>query len=136
MKLSHNINTKADNVFCPCCEKGEKIIDKKLITMFELLRSSLNEYYNKKIGLKISSGYRCKEYNKDLKRRGFKASSRSRHMRGMAFDVHPIGITPQELVMFCMKIHSENKILTGELVVYDWGVHFATGSKRFRDFRS
>jgi len=40
-----------------------------------------------KIPFKINSGYRTKEYNEDLLRRGFKASKKSSHLKGLAADI-------------------------------------------------
>ena len=36
---------------------------------------------------KITSGFRCKEYNEDLIRRNFKASRSSSHLKGLAADI-------------------------------------------------
>ena len=40
-----------------------------------------------KVPFKINSGYRTKEYNISLKKRGFKASPTSAHMEGLAADI-------------------------------------------------
>jgi len=37
--------------------------------------------------IKITSGFRTKAYNKDLKARGYKASSKSSHLKGLAVDI-------------------------------------------------
>jgi uncharacterized protein YcbK (DUF882 family) len=39
------------------------------------------------IPFKITSGFRCKEYNEDLIRRNFKASRSSSHLKGLAADI-------------------------------------------------
>ncbi len=39
------------------------------------------------IPFKITSGFRCKEYNEDLIRRNFKASRNSSHLKGLAADI-------------------------------------------------
>ena len=39
------------------------------------------------IPFKITSGYRTKEYNKDLLKRGYKASKNSSHLVGKAVDI-------------------------------------------------
>lgn len=39
------------------------------------------------IPFKITSGFRCKEYNEDLIRRNFKASRSSSHLKGLASDI-------------------------------------------------
>lgn len=39
------------------------------------------------IPFKITSGYRTKEYNEDLIKRGYKASKNSSHLKGLAADI-------------------------------------------------
>jgi uncharacterized protein YcbK (DUF882 family) len=39
------------------------------------------------IPFKITSGFRCKEYNEDLIKRGYKASRNSSHLKGLAADI-------------------------------------------------
>ena len=39
------------------------------------------------IPFKITSGYRTKEYNEDLIKRGYKASRNSSHLKGLAADI-------------------------------------------------
>ena len=39
------------------------------------------------IPFKITSGYRTKEYNEDLLARGYKASAKSSHLKGLAVDI-------------------------------------------------
>ena len=39
------------------------------------------------IPFKITSGVRCKEYNQDLIKRGYKASRTSSHLKGLAADI-------------------------------------------------
>ena len=39
------------------------------------------------IKFKITSGFRCKEYNEDLIKRGYKASRNSSHLKGLAADI-------------------------------------------------
>ena len=43
--------------------------------------------HNAGIPFKITSGYRTKEYNEDLTRRGYKTSKNSSHMKGVAVDI-------------------------------------------------
>ena len=54
----------------------------KILEMLDLAR----EKFDKPI--KITSGYRTKEYNEDLKARGYKASPKSSHLKGLAVDIH------------------------------------------------
>jgi len=39
------------------------------------------------VPFRITSGYRTKEYNKQLKKRGYKASTNSAHLKGLAADI-------------------------------------------------
>tara|TARA_R100000742_G_C4278120_1_gene100612 strand:+ start:1330 stop:1764 length:435 start_codon:yes stop_codon:yes gene_type:complete len=39
------------------------------------------------VSFKINSGYRTKQYNEDLKKRGYKASNNSAHLKGLAADI-------------------------------------------------
>ena len=41
----------------------------------------------KEVPFKITSGYRTKEYNEDLIKRGYKASKNSSHLKGLAADI-------------------------------------------------
>jgi uncharacterized protein YcbK (DUF882 family) len=58
-----------------------KNMSPKILEMLDLAR----EKYDKPI--KITSGYRTKAYNQDLKKRGYKASSKSSHLKGLAVDI-------------------------------------------------
>ena len=60
---------------------GEKM-SPKILEMLDLAR----EKYDKPI--KITSGYRTKAYNEGLKKRGYKASPNSSHLKGLAVDIH------------------------------------------------
>ena len=58
-----------------------KQMSEKILDMLDLAR----EKFDKPI--KITSGFRTKAYNKDLKARGYKASSKSSHLKGLAVDI-------------------------------------------------
>jgi uncharacterized protein YcbK (DUF882 family) len=58
-----------------------KNMSPKILEMLDLAR----EKYDKPI--KITSGYRTKAYNQDLKKRGYKASPNSSHLKGLAVDI-------------------------------------------------
>lgn len=57
-------------------------MDPKILEMLDLAR----EKFDKPI--RITSGYRTKEYNEELKARGYKASPNSSHLKGLAVDIH------------------------------------------------
>ena len=59
-----------------------KQMSEKILDMLDLAR----EKFDKPI--KITSGFRTEAYNKDLKARGYKASSKSSHLKGLAVDIH------------------------------------------------
>jgi len=57
-------------------------MDPRILEMLDLAR----EKFDKPI--KITSGYRTKEYNNELKKMGYKASPNSSHLKGLAADIH------------------------------------------------
>lgn len=57
-------------------------MSEKILDMLDLAR----EKFDKPI--KITSGFRTEAYNQDLKARGYKASSKSSHLKGLAVDIH------------------------------------------------
>ena len=59
-----------------------KRMSEKILDMLDLTR----EKFDKPI--KITSGFRTEAYNIDLKARGYKASSKSSHLKGLAVDIH------------------------------------------------
>lgn len=59
-----------------------KQMSEKILDMLDMAR----EKFDKPI--KITSGFRTEAYNKDLKARGYKASSKSSHLKGLAVDIH------------------------------------------------
>ena len=59
-----------------------KRMSEKILDMLDLAR----EKFDKPI--KITSGFRTEAYNQDLKARGYKASSKSSHLKGLAVDIH------------------------------------------------
>ena len=59
-----------------------KNMSPKILEMLDQAR----EKFDKPI--KITSGYRTKAYNEDLKARGYKASKNSSHLKGLAVDIH------------------------------------------------
>ena len=69
---------------CPHC--GKAPMDPVLINSLELLRTLLTKRYGQEVWIGINSGYRCKEYNEDLIRRGYNASRTSQHLTGRAAD--------------------------------------------------
>mgnify|MGYP003134205172 CR=1 FL=1 len=68
---------------CPCGKeecKGDKM-NKDFLEMLDDARDIAS------IPFKINSGMRCRKHNEDLKKRGFKASSKSSHLKGLAADI-------------------------------------------------
>lgn len=59
-----------------------KQMSKKILEMLDLARAKFDK------PIKITSGFRTEAYNKDLKARGYKASSKSSHLKGLAVDIH------------------------------------------------
>ena len=68
---------------CPCGSpncKGEKM-NGDFLELLDEAREIAG------IKFKITSGLRCKEYNEDLLKRGYKASRTSSHLKGVAADI-------------------------------------------------
>tara|TARA_Y100000385_G_C12560262_1_gene411803 strand:+ start:132 stop:500 length:369 start_codon:yes stop_codon:yes gene_type:complete len=59
-----------------------KQMSEKILEMLDLARAKFDK------PIKITSGFRTEAYNKDLKARGYKASSKSSHLKGLAVDIH------------------------------------------------
>lgn len=75
----HFISTEFD---CPCKTCKTTLIDEQLIEYLEALRGSVQS------PLRINSGYRCAEYQNELRLRGYEtATGRSTHEDGRAADV-------------------------------------------------
>jgi len=58
-----------------------KQMSEKILEMLDLARAKFDK------PIKITSGFRTEAYNKDLKARGYKASSKSSHLKGLAVDI-------------------------------------------------
>jgi zinc D-Ala-D-Ala carboxypeptidase len=66
---------------CPC-EKGS---GEKMDIGFIIKLDKCRELAG--IPFKITSGYRCEEYNEKLRQKGLKASKNSSHLKGVAADI-------------------------------------------------
>ena len=58
-----------------------KQMSEEILEMLDLARAKFDK------PIKITSGFRTEAYNKDLKARGYKASSKSSHLKGLAVDI-------------------------------------------------
>tara|TARA_R100001510_G_C7645622_1_gene202983 strand:- start:685 stop:1050 length:366 start_codon:yes stop_codon:yes gene_type:complete len=58
-----------------------KHMDKEFLEMLDLAREEAE------VPFKITSGFRTKEYNDELLRKGYSASSKSSHLKGCAADI-------------------------------------------------
>ncbi len=67
--------------FTCSCGCGQTVISDELLEMLDMARELA------KIPFVISSGYRCKEHNENLIRKGIKASKNSAHLKGLAADI-------------------------------------------------
>ena len=68
------------------------LMDETFIDMLIEARAKAN------IPFKINSGYRTKEYNKSLLKRGYKASKNSSHLKGCAADIHCVDSTSRFII--------------------------------------
>ena len=66
---------------CPSLSNSGKNMDTNFLYKLEHARELAG------IPFKITSGYRTKEYNEDLLKRGYKASKNSSHLIGVAADI-------------------------------------------------
>lgn len=77
---------------CPCSQCTTTILDSGLITKLEAMRGALG------LPLKINSGYRCANYQSELRLRGYETSTgRSTHEDGRAADCMAEPLTGLEL---------------------------------------
>lgn len=65
----------------PDVQGSGQLMDKAFLDMLDFAR----EIYGKP--MEITSGFRTQEYNQDLKARGYAASDKSSHLKGLAADV-------------------------------------------------
>lgn len=65
----------------PDVKGSGKLMDKTFLSMLDDARNIAN------IPFIITSGYRTEKYNKDLIKRGYKASKDSSHLKGLACDI-------------------------------------------------
>jgi uncharacterized protein YcbK (DUF882 family) len=73
---------KLNEFQCPCSECATVEVDPDLIITLEALRSKVNH------PLRINSGYRCQNYQNELRLRGYETSlGISQHTLGRAADV-------------------------------------------------
>jgi uncharacterized protein YcbK (DUF882 family) len=81
-------NFKVSEFKCPCDECKETLVDLGMIARLEKMRSILGSR------LHVDSGYRCANYQEQLRLRGFETSKGpSTHQLGQAADVSN-GVTP------------------------------------------
>lgn len=72
---------------CPCDDCKQTLIDKILVSQLEAMRTILGSK------LRITSGYRCQDYQDQLALRGYETSKNSQHLLGKAADVTN-GVSP------------------------------------------
>lgn len=117
-------------VKCPCC--GQDRTDPRLKTDAETLAASCP------VDLVCESGYRCKAHNEALKKRGLPASTASRHLSGMALDLHPADrskLSPSKLWELTQELRKRGKFkLLKGIGRYSWGVHVDDKARDF-DYR-
>jgi len=78
MKLNYFSLSEFD---CPSLGGSSVNMDRDFLTKLDLAR----EYAG--IPFKITSGYRTKEHNEELRKKGYKASANSSHLVGKAADI-------------------------------------------------
>ena len=86
----------------------------KTVMVLEWLRRDIGE------AIFITSAYRAPEYNKAVD-----GSTDSQHLRFCACDIHAASKSP-EILYHRLKWARANRVFTGGLGLYDWGVHVDT----------
>ena len=79
------------------------------------------------VPIKVNSGYRCPEHNKAIG-----GHPKSYHMKGWAADLHPMGISPNELHGVIEDLVISKRIPEGGLVLYPTVVHYDIQHRRRR----
>lgn len=86
-KLTNNFSRSEFACECGC---GFDTVDFMLVTVLQDIRDHFNA------PIKISSGNRCKEENKNTKG----AAKNSEHMKGKAADIKAIGVSPSAIYSY------------------------------------
>jgi uncharacterized protein YcbK (DUF882 family) len=73
--------------------------------------------------LRITSGYRSREFNRALRAAGYHASEKSQHSEGRAVDLSFDGISPTEVYCAALHCHHRGLIRLGGLGLYSRWVH-------------
>jgi len=81
IKLSANFSSYEFECLCDGIKCSNQLISKLLVTKLQLLRDKLNT------PLRITSGYRCQNYQDKLKKKGYKTAKNSQHLLGRAADI-------------------------------------------------
>lgn len=82
-RLSQDYTTYEFECRCDIKTCEDQIVSKELIIRLQTLRDQMDE------PIRINSGYRCKEHQEILSRRGFKTAKKSMHLVGGAVDIQP-----------------------------------------------
>lgn len=89
----------SDKLACSHC--GELYLAVPLVELFNRIRTAVGT------GLTVTSGYRCKRYQQQLKDRGYKAASPATapHCYGVALDIAvPKGYTQEKFAKLIIKV--------------------------------
>lgn len=69
---------------CPCRNCQSTLVSEELLLKLQVIRDIL------KSPIKINSGYRCEEHQKELEALGYETAPYSQHLRGCAADIQSI----------------------------------------------
>lgn len=84
-------NFRATEFDCPCGQCTETQIDEDLVSKLQQLRDTAGS-------IKINSGYRCANYQEELRKRGYEtAKGVSQHELGKAADICIAGLTGPQM---------------------------------------
>ena len=121
------VNFKPDEFYCTCehddCDghPPDPAATRHLAWALQAIRSAVE------VPLTINSGYRCPKHNADVG--GVKNSY---HLKGIAADLKPHGVTPKELHEAIEGLVSAGQIPAGGMGLYNSFVHYDIRYQRGR----
>ena len=77
--------------------------------------------------LRITSGYRSREFNRALRNAGYFTSEKSQHCEGRAVDLSFDGVSPTEVYCIALHCHHRGLIRLRGLGLYSRWVHIGIG---------
>lgn len=126
MKITKNFDLSEFECKCGCKTPDDVYVNiVKLANQLQTLRDVVNK------PIKINSGYRCEQHNKDSG-----GVSSSQHLLGNASDIKVKGYITKNLSKLIDELISNGDMLQGGLGIYDTFVHYDIRKTKTRwDYR-